>query len=375
MPPRVFSLHRSGRRHRSGASLLSPQSSIGRRSRRFRQARLVGGLVVLAALVATLGLTPAHRLLLGSSSTAAPAWATAPAAPPQHATASGAFLGSDATGIQLMPQFDAWRGGRVSAVGHTYLPGGSWSDIEGPSWLVQPWAAWRTADPNRLLVLNVPMSDANEAGLTDAQVADRLRRGAAGEFDQHYQVLAQRLVAAGAGDTVIVLGWEMNGDTYSGRCGPDPQAWQSYWQRIVTTMRQVPGAAFRFDFAPSRGEDAVAWPQCYPGDRYVDIIGMDTYDQDPGTTFQDYIDQPYGLKFQVEFAAAHGKPVSYPEWGLFRRGDDPAFIQGMHDWIATHDVVYETVTDYCPHGVWQCGAQNPKSAALYQKLFGPGSTA
>nr|WP_275404148.1 glycosyl hydrolase [Pseudonocardia acidicola] len=167
----------------------------------------------------------------------------------------------------------------------------------------------------------------------------------------------------------------MNGDTYSGRCGPDPQAWQSYWQRIVTTMRQVPGAAFRFDFAPSRGEDAVAWPQCYPGDRYVDIIGMDTYDQDPGTTFQDYIDQPYGLKFQVEFAAAHGKPVSYPEWGLFRRGDDPAFIQGMHDWIATHDVVYETVTDYCPHGVWQCGAQNPKSAALYQKLFGPGSTA
>ena len=49
-----------------------------------------------------------------------------------------------------------------------------------------------------------------------------LRQGAAGQFDHHYKALAERLVALKVPDTVIVLGWEMNGTTYTHRCGPDP---------------------------------------------------------------------------------------------------------------------------------------------------------
>ena len=79
---------------------------------------------------------------------------------------------------------------------------------------------------------------------------------------------------AGAGDAVIVLGWEMNGITYTGRCAPNPPMWKIYWRRIVATMRSVDGARFRFDFAPSRGRDAIPWTECYPGDDVVDIIGM-----------------------------------------------------------------------------------------------------
>jgi hypothetical protein len=220
-------------------------------------------------------------------------------------------------------------------------------------------------------VLNVPMLAGNEEDLPDDDVAKLLRRGAGGEFDTRFARLARRLVERGIGDTVIVLGWEMNGTTYRSRCHPDPSAWVGYWRRIVTAMRAEPGQAFRFDFAPVRGTQAVPWTECYPGDDVVDIIGMDSYDQAPGTAFQEYIEQPYGLRDHVEFAAARGKPVSYPEWGLFDHGDNPDYVKAMLDWIHDHNVVYQTITDYCPHGVWTGGC-NPDSARAYRNRMRAG---
>ena len=130
-------------------------------------------------------------------------------------------------------------------------------------------------------------------------------------------------------------------------------------------MRAVPRQKFRFDFAPNRGEDDIGWTKCYPGDDVVDIVGMDSYDQPPGENFADMVNQPYGLRQQVDFAAAHRKPISYPEWGLFRNGDNPAYMRGMLRWIDRHRPVYQTITDYCPHGVWQC-RNNPESSAVFR---------
>ncbi|TDC05319.1 glycosyl hydrolase family 26, partial [Actinomadura bangladeshensis] len=280
----------------------------------------------------------------------------------------GAFLGSGAEGVARVARFQRWLGSTVT-VGRTYLPGDDWHEIEGPHGLLTPWARWKAADPRRLLVVNVPMMAPNEAWIPLPVLDSLLRGGASGAFDAHYRILSRRLVRLGAGDAVIVLGWEMNGDTYGGRCAPNPRAWKVYWRRIVATMRSVPGARFRFDFAPTRGRDAVPWTECYPGDDVVDIIGSDTYDQPPGKSFDDYVNEPYGLRAQADFAAAHGKRISFPEWGLFRNSDNPEFIRGMHDWIMSHDVVYQSITDYCPHGVWSCGG-NPRSSAAYRELFG-----
>jgi hypothetical protein len=216
-----------------------------------------------------------------------------------------------------------------------------------------------------MLVLNVPMLEHSEDGLSDAQVRSLLRRGAAGQFDTHFRRLARRLVDAGAPDTVVVLGWEMNGITYTHRCGPDPEAWKTYWDRIVAAMRAVPGQRFRFDFAPSRGRDAVPWTRCYPGDATVDVIGMDSYDQPAGMPFGGQVTEPYGLQAQVDFARSHRKPVSYPEWGLFRNGDDPEYMRGMLAWMREHRPLYDTLTDYCPHGVWEC-RDNPRSSRIYR---------
>ncbi|MFF4650112.1 glycoside hydrolase family 26 protein [Streptomyces sp. NPDC001380] len=287
---------------------------------------------------------------------------------PDHDVPFGAFLGSWEDGVRSIGPLAQWLHGADVRVGHTYLAGNDWSDIEGDTPALALWSRWRQADPDRMLVLNVPLQAGNEDGVGDAEVRDLIHRGADGEFDGHFLTLARRLVDLGAGDTVLVLGWEMNGTTYTHRCGPDPEAWRGYWRRVVGVMRSVPGQRFRFDFAPSRGLDAVPWTHCYPGDDVVDVIGMDSYDQDPGDTFDDYVAQPYGLRRQVEFAAAHRKPVSYPEWGLFRHGDDPEFVRRMVGWIRTHDTLYQTATDYCPHGFWQCG-ENPRSSEVYRELL------
>ncbi|MFI0351823.1 hypothetical protein [Actinomadura sp. 9N407] len=134
-------------------------------------------------------------------------------------------------------------------------------------------------------------------------------------------------------------------------------------------MRGVSGTRLRFDFTATRGRDAVPWVECYPGDDVVDIIGSDSYDQPEGASFGRFVDEPYGLREHARFAAEHGKPMSFPEWGLFRNSDNPEYIRGMYEWMASHNVIYQTITDYCPHGVWRC-SENPRSSGVYRELFG-----
>ncbi|MFJ2405522.1 glycoside hydrolase family 26 protein [Streptomyces xanthochromogenes] len=293
-----------------------------------------------------------------------------PSATPAHPAAAdfGAFLDSGTLGVRRIAALQKWLGGTDIKVGHTYLPGNTWSDIEGRAGFLQDWATWRRERADRTLVLNVPMQALNEAGIPDGRVRQLLAKGAAGDFDVHFKRLAERLVDLKVPDTVIVLGWEMNGTTYTHRCGPDPESWKKYWKNAVTAMRSVPGQKFRFDFTPSRGRDAVPWTECYPGDDLVDIIGMDSYDQPRGVDFDKQIKEPYGLQQHVDFAAAHKKPISYPEWGLFRNGDNTEYMRRMLAWMDAHKPVYNTITDYCPHGVWGC-SDNPRASELYRSLL------
>nr|WP_269330723.1 glycosyl hydrolase [Streptacidiphilus albus] len=292
---------------------------------------------------------------------------------PLHDVPFGLFLGSDESD-SAEQQVSQWLNGAQVQVGHTYLPGNNWDDIDGDPTRLGGWAAWRTATPDRLIVIGVPMLPDNEGNVDDDDVRSQLRQGAAGDFDSHFTTLSRRLVALGLSDAVLTVGWEMNGTTYTSRCGPDPDSWKAYWRRIVTAMRAVPGQHLRFEFAPTRGADAHPWPDCYPGDDVTDVIGMDSYDMaadDPDRTadFDSYVHEPYGLLAQVRFAKQHDKPVSYPEWGMYNRGDDPGYVQRMLEWMGTHDTLYQTVTDYCPHGVWGC-TDNPRASRVFRRVLG-----
>ncbi|WP_405908498.1 MULTISPECIES: glycoside hydrolase family 26 protein [unclassified Streptomyces] len=310
-------------------------------------------------------LTPPATTPATPTDTTAPAVPSVEPKPAEKAPAVGAYLDYGARGVARIAELSRWLGGTELRVGHTYLPGDRWSNIEGAHGFLDVWADWRLEQDDRMLVLNVPMMERNEEGVSDAEVRLLLRQAAAGMFDKHFRALAERLVELNVPDTVIVLGWEMNGITYTHRCGPDPEAWKKYWNRIVTTMRAVPGQKFRFDFTPNRGRDAIPWTQCYPGDDTVDIIGMDSYDQPSGLSFDEQVKEPYGLQAHVDFAKSHGKPISYPEWGLFRNGDNATYMRRMLAWMTEHKPLYNTVTDYCPHGVWQC-SDNPKASEIYR---------
>jgi hypothetical protein len=200
-----------------------------------------------------------------------------------------------------------------------------------------------------------------------------------------YKTYAAKLVRHGFGESIIRIGWEFNADWYPWAAKHDPHSWVAYWRRIVTAMRSVPGAKFKFDWCAAGGWSSFRAEEAYPGDEFVDIIGLDFYNNlgekrpvSPQERWEIRKKAPHGLEWHRRFAAAHGKPMSYPEWGTgtgrnaHGGDDDPYFIEQMAAWIAANDVAY--------HNYWEFKAsiydaklsdgRRPGAAAAYVKAFG-----
>jgi hypothetical protein len=208
-------------------------------------------------------------------------------------------------------------------------------------------------------------------------------------------LLGQNLVGAGLPDTIIRIAHEFNGNWYWYNPAGQEAQFIAYWRQIVTTMRAVPGSSFQFAWNPSIGvasyiNGAPYYPEAaYPGDGWVDYIGPDIYDTNwtiyptsgPITVamqqqvWASLSTGDHGLAWYVSFAAAHGKPLAVPEWGLWSAGsnhgggDDPAFIQNMHDWFFANKVAFGEYFDYGQNEVDPASANGfTSSAALFQTL-------
>ncbi len=119
----------------------------------------------------------------------------------------------------------------------------------------------------------------------------------------------------------------------------------------MTLLRAVPGANFKFDWCLSMTGSNLTRANIeaiYPGDSYVDYIGMDIYNYInliPTTwkkTSWEYwttANQGINLDWLVSFAASHGKRISVPEWGQTQ--DAPDFITNMAAWFPRTCVVYQ----------------------------------
>jgi len=249
--------------------------------------------------------------------------------------------------------FASTTGARVT-LASDYLPGNAgfvgMSDARQLSWLLVPWQG-----SGCRLVLGVPIVPTDADGVAAGTLAD----GATGAYDGYYTTLARTLVSAGFGNAVLRLGWEFDGGWFAWSVSDDADAenFASYWRQIVTTMRAVTGADFAFDWNPSGGY--VPWDidDAYPGDAYVDYVGLDRYDQTwnspltPQVAWTDLTTMPNGLNWLSSFAAAHDKPITLPEWGVSIRsdgrglGDDPYFVDRMMSWIASNDVAFTSYFD------------------------------
>ena len=244
-----------------------------------------------------------------------------------------------------------------------------WTEMLHP-WALDAWAPWVKASPGRRLVLSVPMLPAGAKG--------QLSAGAAGSFDPYFRSLAQNMVARGLGTSIVRVGWEANGSWHPWSAVPDPAAWKLFYRRIVATMRATPGAAFTFDWTANPGT-SLSLSSFYPGDDVVDVIGLDVYDmkwQDttatPEQRWSFLLNQFNGLIAHRDFAAAHGKPLSFPEWGLYITGDaqggggdNPYYIDRMADWFASTNTAYQA---YFKWGTSDLG-RFPKGMIRYQARF------
>jgi hypothetical protein len=273
-----------------------------------------------------------------------------------------------------------------------FIDGTTWRTITQRRW---PYSKWKGKGYTMIWGVDMlpdtytPNTDPSDAGGS----CYGLTQGATGEFDHYFRTVATNIVRAGFPISVIRFGWEFNGNWFPWAAQGCASAYVRYFDDIVTTMRSVPGSHFTFEWNPTRGDLGVgSLAQYYPGDQYVDDIGLDVYDLEqqtyPGAKaeFRHMLTQRYGLNWLATFAAAHDKPIVLPEWGLgfgacsasgqpitvsnqqVCGGDNATWVNLMANWIESQHVVEATYWDYGTSSVHR--GHNPLAAAVLATHFG-----
>jgi hypothetical protein len=273
-----------------------------------------------------------------------------------------------------------------------FINGTTWRTMTQPHW---PYPKWK--GKGYVMIWGVDMLPDTYSPNTDPSKAGGscygLTQGATGTFDHYFRSIGTNIVKAGFPTSVIRFGWEFNGNYFPWAAQGCAAAYVRYFDDIVTTMRSVAGSHFTFEWNPTRGDQGVgSLSQYYPGNSYVDEIGLDVYDNEqqtyPGASaeFRHMLTQRYGLNWLASFASAHDKPIVLPEWGLGMGtcsasgqpitlsnqevcgGDNAAWVNLMAGWIATHNVIEATYWDYDTSSVH--GGRNPLTAAALATRFG-----
>jgi Glycosyl hydrolase family 26 len=306
----------------------------------------------------------------GSGASSAASAPAGPGAPAAGGLGLGFYDGlSSPAGIETAA---AWLGSATSVeYAQDFVDATDWSHIDDP-WQLPNWKGSPFT-----MVWGVPMLPCGAPSTQCATNAADYNLVATGGADGYYQTLAQNLVASGFGSSYIRLGWEFNADWMGwGICNADGSGLSSWasdfvpaFQNIVTSMRGVAGANFKFIWNPIDSSNAscpgASLENFYPGDGYVDAVALDAYDGIGAATATDadrFNDlrsgvnaggwtavtpaaingqafPGYGLDWLAAFGKEHGKQVSLPEWGLEGSGvdggggDDAYFITTMAAWI------------------------------------------
>ncbi len=281
----------------------------------------------------------------------------------------GVYLGAGCTGVKRLDAYEQWLNRKVDQT----LEFVSWDVVyAGGNWGPKCW----DQGGQQNVVYSIPMLPGKHGSLAE---------GAKGGLDHLFRRYGDVLVKHGYGHSVLRIGWEFNADWYPWAASKDPKSWITYWQRIVDALRKTPDSSFRFDWSvagAARGFDA---EKAYPGDDYVDYVGLDYYNTtiDPKADsdeerWQARMNMQHGLKWQRDFAKAHGKAISLPEWGTgvhVKWGgprDDPYFIEGMAAWIRDNDVAYHNYWEYKnkDYNSRLANSEQPQASAAFLKSFG-----
>lgn len=325
----------------------------------------------------------------------------------------------------LYDAYPAWLN-RTVIWAEDFQPRETWDGIEGPSWQLNPWSKWVNEKPGRRWILSVVILPGDWDGKgpkqgQEAGVPVSLEEGAKGTYNEHFRKLAENLVKYNLGNTILRLGWEFNGGWYTFRAlnAQKAEAYAAYWRQIVTTMRSVEGAGnLKFVWNPTQVWIPYPLEKAWPGDEYVDYVGVDVYDDSwapdtyplPPNASTDQVqairekvwdkilnDPNHGILAFKSFAERHGnKPLTFPEWGVDSRGgksdhgglDNPYFIEQMHNFIYDpgNNVYFHCYFDVtagdgdhqiCPDPAGKHRTKFPLSFVRFRELFSlsPGEAA
>ena len=342
----------------------------------------------------------------------------ATAQPPKATTSKEPALGTYhwPNGTAGVDQFATWLN-RDTVWALDFVGTESWDSIGWPVWWLENWSKWVHAKPNRRLILSIPIlpGPLDYSGPTDGQkgrgVTVSLEQGAKGEYNQHFKDLAENLVRYKMTSTIIRPAWEFNGNWYTWQAKGKTKAFIEYWQQIVKTMRAVPGCEkLEFCWNPTSGYQQFPADEAWPGDDYVDYVGVDVYDETwlegtypwPANSTPEEIEKRRqkawdgfimndhrGLTFYTQFAKDHHKPLAIPEWGVCESKhnhgglDNAYFIKKMHEFImnpdnnvAFHcyfDVNTPSINHQLSPGPAKSdqpeGTHHPNSSKLFRELF------
>jgi hypothetical protein len=194
--------------------------------------------------------------------------------------------------------------------------------------------------------------------------------------DSVITAFCNNLVASGQADTILRPMWESNGPWMGNWFGPGNEtAWIARWRHVVDVCRAAAGNSFQFEWNVNVSEETptgalggghvMNW---YPGDSYVDYIGMDAYSHYPNNN--NWATCPTGFNWLKATAAAHGKSYGFSEFGVTNT-DNVTYMNIILPFIADASCAYGIYFESNPadgsHAMM--GGQFPQSAAAL-KAFG-----
>ena len=262
---------------------------------------------------------------------------------------------------QALVEFEKWMGRPVDAL-QVHSGARDWDDwYNSISWEID---LWKNVD--RRILWSIPLIPGT----------GNLVEGAKGSYDETWRRAARLLANSYPKQSQIYIrvGWEFNGPWKPwSSIGREKEFIGSY-RRFVTAFRSISNR-FIFEWTPNIGSHGNNPEDSYPGDQYVDLIGMDFYYNtqwhpvDNKTAWNYMLNQPYGLKWHQDFAARHKKQTAYSEWGFMTDGA-VEFVKLAADWFRQHGIVYQNYWDSNSNFRGKLSHnQFPKAGAQFREQF------
>lgn len=179
--------------------------------------------------------------------------------------------------------------------------------------------------PDVIPLLGLPMAGAGQ------NAKEAFRMFASGQLDGTINKILQSFADKGYQNIVLRPGFEMNGGWFSWTVTDDNAGdFIAAFRQITKVAHNFKDAIVSINFNPNVGK-SIDINKYYPGNAYVDSIGIDIYGQPwtSDTSPTDTNGSPTNLTFcfLIDFAKANNKPFSIPETGAAT--DNTAFPQQL----------------------------------------------